>query len=161
LTSPGDRPVRAHRKKQRRPRQCCDRHEILLRIVRELTDEQRTDGQQRGVDDQERVAVRRRRGYHGGRNTAIAAGAVFHHHGLADPVLQTLGEQTRGRVRHATGRIGHDQPDALTRIGRLTLRRQRQAKDGGERSYECSARDQAHWILMGRLCKRSSPTDPP
>ena len=59
----------------------------------------------------------------------IRARFVFHDHGLSDTVLQVLGDDARGQIDAATGRIGHDNPDCLARE-RLRVRR---CGDGDER----------------------------
>ena len=111
----------------------------------------------------QRVAVRRRRGDHAGRDAAVAARAILHHHGLADAVLQLLRQQARGRVRHAARRIGHDELDGLAGILRLAARRPRGRQEPATKSGQHGSAQGlgTHWILMGRLCRRNSPTEPP
>ena len=95
--------------------QGCDPSQRLGRIEIEI-------GKQHGVvgdvraDDEQRVAVGRRRRDGLGADGGAATRPVLDDDVLADPVLQVLGDDAGERVDRAAGEERHDQLDGLCRI---------------------------------------------
>ena len=92
-----------------------DRHEILLRIVRQLL-HMRQDRQDAVIAHQECVAVGVGLGDVVGARNAGAAGAVFDDDGLARVLADRLGQRARGNIGDAAGGDWDDQADRLVGI---------------------------------------------
>ncbi|MNL09214.1 hypothetical protein D3C87_1299660 [compost metagenome] len=104
-----------------------DRCEVFHRVVVDLAVQAGRDAQRRGRE-QQRVAVGRSLGDVLRRDHGAGAGLVLHQHGLAQALVQPLGEQARHDVGRAAGRERHDERDGLGRVG---LRRGSSARQSG------------------------------
>ena len=92
-----------------------DRCEVLHRVVVDLA-VQRGRNAQRRCGEQHGVAVRCRLGDELGRDHRARAGLVLDDHGLAEAVLQTLGQRARHDVGGTARRERHDDGDRLARV---------------------------------------------
>ena len=75
----------------------------------------REDGHVAGRAHQHGEAVRRRAGGGLGGDHAVGAGAVLHHHGLAEPGRHDLGHGARDQVAGAAGREAHQDAGGTVR----------------------------------------------
>jgi hypothetical protein len=129
-----------------------ERHEVLQRIERELAVQVR---EERGDDDrreQQRrcVGLCTRDGL--SRQQAARTGLVLDDHGLAEFVLQTLGDRARDKVERAAGGEADDEAKrALGRIGEPPGARQ-----GRQRCKSEEATARAKRIVHGSGCARIS-----
>ena len=112
-----------------------DRHEILVHVERQRAVERRADRQAVGGEE-DGVAVGRRLGERIGREIAARAGAILHHHRLAELLGELVAEEPGQGVDGAAGRERHDDADGPVRIAL----RQRAA---GRKRQRQTARSQA------------------
>ncbi|MHC2720714.1 hypothetical protein ACVMGE_003201 [Bradyrhizobium diazoefficiens] len=124
-----------HLEHQRRHRDGRDRQEILLPVIGiALVDLGREQHRAVGADEQ-RIAVGRRFRESLARDHAAGAGLVLDDEGLTELFLELVGDDARGAVDIAAGRIGHDQLDAARRplLGRCGPRQHRRDSGYGNR----------------------------
>ena len=127
-----------HQHQQRRHGNLGDGHEVLHRVVAQVLEQRRRNGEAARCRHQ-RVAVGRLARHHLCTDVAASARAVFHHHGLAQFGLHLFGQQARDDVATAAGCKGlHDahglvRPSAGGRsgLGPGPRGQRRQQADGG------------------------------
>ena len=94
----------------RNPDHVADRLQ-LVGLVGHVAEDAVGDRVRTGIADQDDVAVRLPPHGLGSADGAAAAGAVFHHRGLAPGGLQMRGQQSSHHVGAATSGCRHDEPD--------------------------------------------------
>ena len=80
-----------------------------------------------------------------GRDLAAGAGAVLHHHGGAEPVLELVGQQPGDGVGTAAGRKAHEQADGAGPPGQGRQR----GSDGGGTDQPVAAGKGHHGLRTG------------
>src|SRR6266704_3399548 len=122
----GHRRVNAdHERRDDAPR---NRHEVALRVVREVLVQARVD-RDRGVRrDEKGVTVGRGLRRRLGADVAARAGAVVDDELLLERLGERLRELARIEIRAAARRRGHDEPDRPRRPGALRVRGRRQQR---------------------------------
>ena len=123
-----------------------DRHDVADEVEVQLVVERRIDGVA-GVDQQQRVAIGRRRDDRLGAEIAAGAALVLDDEGLAEPLGQPLPDQAAGDVGGAARRERHHDAHRPGRIverhggarqrGQRQWRRWRKRGTGGEGSSSC------------------------
>ena len=121
-----DPQARMHDQRARLGRQHGDQREVLCRVVRKFREQQRVDGKWAAQTDADRVAVRIRLRHHLGSGIGAGAGAVLDHEGLAELLLQMVGDQPSHHVGRRAGAKRHNDPHRLG--GPLLRRRRRKAE---------------------------------
>ena len=94
--------------------------------------------------DQDGVAVGRALGRRFGADVAVGAGAVLHHHLLAERARQIFGDQPRRDVGRTAGGKRNDHAD---RFVRPVLGLNRQRSDGGKRRQRRQSSNDPHHAL--------------
>ena len=141
----GDDQRRRRRRKARHRVVLRDRIEVGLRfLVERLADGDRV------LRKQQRIAVRIGGGDVVPGEIAAGAGAVLDHHGLAERLLQIVGNLPREGVGGAAGHEGDDEMDRLVGIGAL----RRRGLDGDEQRVQATASERTNFSMtssQGRL----------
>ena len=104
--------------------------EIRHRIIGDVGEQRRARPMRGEVRHHDHVRITARLGHQVARQHAARAGAVLHHHRLADPRRKPLRHQAREDVGRARRREGHDPAHRPLRPGALRARGQR---GGGQR----------------------------
>ncbi len=124
------------------------RDHVAFRIVGHVLVEELVDGEMADGGGADGVAVRRAAGDRGDADIAAGARTVFDDEGLAENLVEPLGQNARQHVGRAAGRIRHDDLHRAVGPRRLAARagRDQQARGGGgpqERSaiWRCAAMD--------------------
>ena len=133
------------------------RHQVLGRVERHLRVQVRIDRHRAARAHEQRVAVGRLLGHEVAGDVAVGAGAVLHHHRLAQRLRQRLRHGARDLVGGAAGREAHDHADRLGREGLRQRRRRAGAAASGRGQQARRARQSrvlSSWCLLG--CCRGS-----
>ncbi|MNK86304.1 hypothetical protein D3C87_1062120 [compost metagenome] len=96
-----------------------DRQQIAAGLVARIGVEKLIDGQDARGAEQQRLAIGRGLGHHGGADIAARARAVLDDDRLLERNRQALGQQASDHVGRSAGREGHDQRDRTLRIRRI------------------------------------------
>ena len=96
----------------------ANRHEVL-RLVGELTVEERIDSKRRFRRREERVAVGSRLSHRLGADLRVGTSLILYDNLLAPHLGEPLAHRARDDVSRAAGGQRHDEPDGL---GRIALR---------------------------------------
>ena len=97
--------------------QARDRREVPHRIDRHALVQVRIDRDQAVGAENQRVAIGGRGGDHLGSGVAVRAGAVLHHHRLAERFRELLPDDPRRDIRRAARRNGDDDAHGARRVG--------------------------------------------
>ena len=117
-----DREVRIHHQHVRRAHRDGEQLEILLRVVAEVLEQRRVDGEDADRSDQKRIAVRLRLLERSGADRPIGAGAVVDNDRLADALSELGGDEACRDIGRAAGRERNNHGNgALGIAGRVRL----------------------------------------
>ena len=106
-----------------------DRHEVLLRVVAQFLVEPLVGGEDRGGRHRDRVPARFALRYDRGAHVTAGAGAVLHHHRLAERVGELGQDLARHRVGGPARHEGDDEPHRAVRILRACRTQRAQQAD--------------------------------
>ena len=120
---------------------------------------QRRIGDERGVRQQDRVAVRRRARHHVGAHHPAGTRTVLGHDRLPQSFAQPNREMAAGGVDDAAGHVRQDEVDGLTGIA-LRTRRRRQRRRADQRR-QCKSIHAHSSSGMMPLAPRIARTPPP
>ena len=124
--------IRGHRRRDndrmRRHGGHADQREVLDGIPGQVLHHGRIAGVIAIILQQDRMPIRRRARHGIDRKVAIGAGAVFHHHWLAERLAHGFLKQPGGEICPPARRVWHHHGDGPVREGRLRAK----AGGGGE-----------------------------
>ena len=126
----------------RRGRHLDDRHQILVRIIGKVGDQELAVHDRCRRREQDRVPIRGRVGDHLGPDRAVRAGLEVDDDRSPEALAHALGQQARRRIGAAAREIGHDHRDWLCGPGALreggTSRRRENRAKGGYHEFQAS-----------------------
>ena len=131
-----DAEARRHEHAFDQPEQPRHRREILVGVVGQIAEQQRIVGHRRVIDDADGVAVGRRLRAGLPGDDAGGAAEIFHHHRLAELLLQAPRRGAHDDVGDTSGSNGHDHLDRPARIS-VGARRERRTQTGQQTDCEC------------------------
>jgi len=130
----------------------ANRHEVL-RLVGELTVEERIDSKRRFRRREERVAVGSRLSHRLGADLRVGTSLILYDNLLAPHLGEPLAHRARDDVSRAAGGQRHDEPDGLCRIVC--------ARAWGETAAANGSRRTSASALKMRVVMTSSPDEVP